>query len=221
MPVRHYAKKVGESTREVILKKANEIINRTGVVDFRIEALATALNLSPGNITYHFPKKDDIISAIWQNYLSEIEVMAEEVVTPLLDIKQLFLLCRNLSVKTLSYVGVVVHYYGDIGVLIRDNEFYNAQVQTARTSLFAVYNVLAINGLMRPIEDPILKELTLEAQLMPLRWWINHAMLKGDMDSAASRLDNYMAVSIYPLTPYLTPEGRSQFDSILKVIKSL
>ena len=51
------AKRAGTSTRELIIARANEIINRTGVDDLRIETLAQSLGLSHRNITYHSPKK--------------------------------------------------------------------------------------------------------------------------------------------------------------------
>jgi len=218
-PSRHYSKQSGSSTREVILQKANEIINRTGVVDFRIEALATALNLSPGNITYHFPKKEDIISSIWNKYISEMKNMEEQALTPLLDIKQLFLLCRGLAVKTVAYMGVAAHYYGDIGVLIRDNQEYNDHLAVVRKAMFESYDILHNNGYLSAISDPIMKNLTFEAQYMPLRWWINSAMIGADVDAIAGKLDSYIGMSLYPLIPHLTKEGRGQLYNILNVLK--
>lgn len=110
------ARRAGTSTRELIIASANKIINRTGVVDFRIETLAQSLSLSPGNITYHFPKKEDIIAAIWEEYMAIMRDATAEMITPLLDIKQLFLYFRTAAAKAINYVGVTT-YYSAIWVL--------------------------------------------------------------------------------------------------------
>lgn len=216
---RHYVKKTGVSTRDVILQKACEIINNTGVVDFRIEALATALNLSPGNITYHFPKKEDIISAIWEQYIDNLADLTTQMITPLLDIKQLFLFHRTSAVRTLTFVGVVVYYYGDVGVLRRDNEYYNNQTALARKVIHTSYEILHKNGYMNEIEDQEMLELTFQSQFMMLRWWINHAMIEGDVNNIKNKIDEYITMSFFPLAPYLTDKGRRQFESILNVLQ--
>lgn len=218
---RSYNRKSGVSTRDVILEKASQIINQTGVVDFRIEALATSLNLSPGNITYHFPKKEDIISSIWDSYISSMIPTAEQMLTPLLDIKQMFLSYRNAAIKTLDHLGVTVYHYGDMGMLRNSNDIYAKHTVLAREMMFESYRILERNGYMKAIGDPILSELAFEAQFTTLRWWYNHAMSNStDTAQVARSLDRYIAMSIYPLLPYMTEKGLDQFESILGVVLS-
>lgn len=217
---RSYNRKSGVSTRDVILEKASEIINRTGVVDFRIEALASSLELSPGNITYHFPKKEDIITSIWDNYITSVTRTPDLMLTPLLDIKQLFLSYRTAALKTIEHLGVAVYHFGDMGMLRDANKKYIQQTKNAKDMVFESYRILAHNGYIKPIEDPILLELTFEAQFTTLRWWYNHAMSNvADTSLVVNSLDQYIAMSIYPLFPFLTEKGMGQFESILDVLK--
>ena len=81
------------STREMILRRSLELINARGMVDFRIDTLAQSLGLSPGNITYHFSRKEDICVALWEQYLEDYGQVVRSLTT-LLDMKQLFLLNR-------------------------------------------------------------------------------------------------------------------------------
>lgn len=213
------ARKVGTSTRELIISSACEIINHTGVVDFRIETLAQSLALSPGNITYHFPKKEDIVAAIWQEYCSQYSDSSEELITPLLDIKQLFLFLRARSAKTLPYVGVATYYFGDMGALVRNYELFNAGITRLRALLFECYDTLRENGYMTEIADPDIKELTFKSQFILLGWWINHALTKFSHQEIGSHMDRYIAMSLIPLAPYLTPLGKQQLDSIVNFTK--
>lgn len=213
------AKRAGTSTRELIIASANEIINRTGVVDFRIETLASSLSLSPGNITYHFPKKEDIIAAIWEEYLAVLRDTTEEMITPLLDIKQLFLYFRTAAAKAISYVGVTTYYFGDMGALLRENEAFRRQIERGRDLVFAGYDTLVENGYMKPIENPEIKELTFDSQMTMLRWWINHALTKYPEQDLPAVMDKYIALSLLQLVPYLTEAGKRQFASIVNLIK--
>ena len=59
------------TTRETILKRALELFNQRSIESVGIRELATDLNIRPGNITYYFPKKEDILVELAQQ-LSEL-----------------------------------------------------------------------------------------------------------------------------------------------------
>lgn len=216
---RTYTKKSGISTRDVILDKASQIINRTGVVDFRIEALATSLDLSPGNITYHFPKKEDIVNSIWDQYISNVTSITDQLLTPLLDIKQLFLFHRSSAIKAVEKLGVTVYFYGDMGILMQENEIYMKHVKDARDLFYESYKILIRNGYLKNIESEMMKNLTFESQFLVLRWWFNHAMNNtASTEEITALTDKYMVMALYPLVPYMTEKGKHQFESILEVL---
>ncbi|ADY55870.1 transcriptional regulator, TetR family [Syntrophobotulus glycolicus DSM 8271] len=52
--------------KERILNKALELFNTYGYESVKMRDISSSLNISPGNLTYHFKKKDDIIYAIIQ-----------------------------------------------------------------------------------------------------------------------------------------------------------
>ncbi len=47
-----------------ILDKSMEMFNQDGVIRVTVQNIAEALSISPGNVTYHFKKKVDIVHAI-------------------------------------------------------------------------------------------------------------------------------------------------------------
>jgi AcrR family transcriptional regulator len=50
--------------KDKILNKALELFNTFGYESVTMRDIAGALKISPGNLTYHFKKKDDLIYAI-------------------------------------------------------------------------------------------------------------------------------------------------------------
>lgn len=209
----------GHSTRELIIAMANEVINRTGIVDFRIETVARALNLSPGNITYHFPRKEDIIAAIWEQYETIMRTTLSEIITPFLDIKQLYLYFRVVASKAIAYIGVTSYYFGDIGVLRREHPAFSRWLDSNRVWMYDCYDRLARNGCLRPIEDPRLRELIFASQTTLLRWWIDNAYARSGSEHLEASMDRYIYLSLMQFQPYLTDEGKRQLRNISNQIK--
>lgn len=57
---------MSEDLKGKILNKALELFNTYGYESVKMRDISGALNISPGNLTYHYKKKDDIIYAIVQ-----------------------------------------------------------------------------------------------------------------------------------------------------------
>jgi AcrR family transcriptional regulator len=63
-------------TRDRIVARSIALFNRKGLRDVPIERIANDLKLSPGNVTYHFPRKHQLIAAT-------LEVMQQHLRTAL------------------------------------------------------------------------------------------------------------------------------------------
>lgn len=55
-------------TQHKILNKALALYNQYGYNDVGVRQIARALRISPGNLSYHFSKKEDIFLALLQQY---------------------------------------------------------------------------------------------------------------------------------------------------------
>lgn len=55
-----------------ILDQSTKMFNEKGVVGVTVQSIGKALSISPGNITYHFKKKTDIIHAIIDRLETEL-----------------------------------------------------------------------------------------------------------------------------------------------------
>lgn len=207
------------STREIILRRSLELINTKGMVDFRIDTLATSLGLSPGNITYHFSRKEDICVALWEQYLEEYGKVVRSLTT-LLDIKQLFLLNRiniNLNYK---YRGVVVFRSADLGAMKRDQEAGRVNEDEHFAIARRVMVLLGQNGYLdKNATEEIIEGSHIYHYIM-MRWCINFAYQAYTPDEVESKLDYLALMSLHALYPTLSQKGRDEFAEILTKVSS-
>jgi hypothetical protein len=61
MPNRIPLQRSGKNTRTRIVERSIALFNRGGLQNVAIEQIASDLQISPGNLTYHFKRKRDLI----------------------------------------------------------------------------------------------------------------------------------------------------------------
>ena len=62
------AKKAPRRTAERILGTTLELFNRFGEPNVSTTTISAELNISPGNLYYHFPSKDELINTLFDQY---------------------------------------------------------------------------------------------------------------------------------------------------------
>src|SRR5450830_1693195 len=65
--------KVPRRTRERILELSLRLFNEFGEPNITTTVIAEEMNISPGNLYYHFRNKDDIVNSIFVQFEAEIE----------------------------------------------------------------------------------------------------------------------------------------------------
>ena len=69
--------KSSQLTKANILQKAVEVFNEKGTAEVSMNSLAKALDISPGNLQYHYRSKKDLIRAILEEMFKEFDVIYE------------------------------------------------------------------------------------------------------------------------------------------------
>ncbi|MEG1634559.1 MAG: TetR/AcrR family transcriptional regulator [Rikenellaceae bacterium] len=204
------------STKEVILRKSLEMINQGGMMDFRIDVLALSLNLSPGNITYHFAKKEDISVLLWQQFLVRFDKTLS-CVSHILDIKQTFLVFRELALVIYDLRGVVMFVGADSRV-IKDKSYNVVDFYDITKNLFkSIGDLLYRNGyLYQPPKDNHI----MAYQTIMLRWWINKAIIKNGtkIETKDQIINHNSLLMLFSIYGQMNDKAKTEFEYIAKKV---
>lgn len=207
------------STREMILHRSLEIINAKGMVDFRIDTLSTSLGLSPGNITYHFSRKEDICVALWELYLDESKGV-ECSLTSLLDIKQLYLLNRVYINLNYKYRGVIIFRNADLGAMTRDIKYGRVNDENHLANSRQIMILLDRNGYLdKSITADVVEAIHTYSYIMK-RWCLNFAYQAYTQKELTSKLDYLALLSLHALYSTFSEKGCSEFAEILTTVST-
>lgn len=211
--------KKAASTKSMILEKATEIINSNGVIDFRIDSLSTMLNLSPGNITYHFPKKEDIITTIWQQCFEEIQNSSGSYVTPLMDIKQLYIYYKFTILTLYKYRGIVCYKLGDMGAIKNMNEDETNFFNDWNNKFNSIIKILETNGYVEKPKEEYVSALVAQSSFVNIFWSIHSTATNNILNQDGA--DKFAAVAIFQLFPILTEVGKKELKNVYEIINKI
>jgi AcrR family transcriptional regulator len=71
------ARKAPRRTAERILETALDLFNRFGEPNVSTTVVSAELNISPGNLYYHYPAKDELINALFDRYERAVSELLE------------------------------------------------------------------------------------------------------------------------------------------------
>lgn len=189
------------STRDQILSTARRLFNERGYARVTMRALADALGISVGNVTYHFARKQDIVAALMDGTFEEAPAGGE--------------------ITSLEGVNALLSYMLDSltrnAFFFLDEEFSESARHLEhhvclRSRLTDGLNALAGAGLFLPSFTPETCRTLVTLLMMSHMTWL-HQTVRGPalyaMDKAA-----FLRAQWTALAPYLSPAGLEAYAQI-------
>jgi AcrR family transcriptional regulator len=203
-------------TAERILAVALELFNRFGERNVSTTVISAELGISPGNLYYHYPAKDELINTLFGRFetgLSALLRAADDVT----NVEDAWLVFHMLFEHIWHYRFL----YRDLNDLLSKNRHLETQFQLVlKNKAQAVERVLAGLGAgsaMR-IEAPELQPVA-TAMVVVLTYWLSfeyvrdpRRALEPQAAGAALMRGAFHVLSL--LTPYLEPDQRAHLNAL-------
>jgi len=206
-------------TRERILETALALFNRLGEPHVTTGDIADELNISPGNLYYHFRNKDDIIGELYAALEAKIAPLTAVPPDRTANADDLWLLFHLLFERMWEYR----FFYRDLDEITSRNRkiaqrFADFNRRGERT-VIELCNELVVAGAMRATE----REIAALAQnvLMVATYWMSWQRISGRMpvrDEADATPDDRLTRAAYQvmalIAPYLEGEARALIEGL-------
>ncbi len=200
-----------KGTKQNILRAARILLNERGVSNVSQRLISEHIAISPGNLTYHFKKRSDLLEALYFEYAHEIEDLFKQV-----EKQDVNLINLSNFVKSLSKIGFENRFFTvDFVQIIKENtkiKKHHQGLTKQRQTLFEnILQKLTDQGLMRSEEWPDEYKLLLMRLALLSDYWLIYVGTNGDevlLKHTRIQTDLFMQ-SIYP---YLTESGKKELE---------
>jgi AcrR family transcriptional regulator len=196
-------------TRERILETGLALMNREGEPHVTTADIADEMNISPGNLYYHFRNKDDIIGELYAAY--------ERGIAPLLaappdaEVEDLWFLLHVLFERMHEYRFL----YRDLDEITSRNRKLATQVadllRRLESTVLELSQSLVRSGRMRASERE-LRALAANATLVSTYWMSWQRVRGAGRDDMNLTVAAYQALALF--APFLTGDGRALIERL-------
>lgn len=212
------AKKPPRRTAERILEVTLELFNRFGEPNVSTTLISAELNISPGNLYYHYPAKDELINSLFDRYehaLNELLHAADGV----RDVEDAWFFLHSLFELIWQYRFL----YRDLNDLLSKNRRLETHFQSVlKNKTRAITDLLG--GMVRAGAvqiAPTEVEVTATGMVVLLTYWLSFEYVRDprralEPSQAQRALLRGAHQVLNLLAPYLEPAQRAHFLGLVQ-----
>jgi len=199
--------------KEKILNQALTLFNTEGVENITTRHIAKPLNISQGNLHYHYPNKNEVIEALFCQFQKKIEGSAKY------QPEQLFK-----KEQVLASIKVNFEVMWDYRFLFKNNEVVWRRIPAIKSKMIHLLNIkkheihqiiiqYQAAGIFRPdISDKQITYLT-DQFLFSISTWL---IAKEYVSSKKNTVDYFAKLTFRLWLPYLTKNDMQKWEALLK-----
>ncbi|HSN80249.1 MAG TPA: TetR/AcrR family transcriptional regulator [Rhodoferax sp.] len=204
-------KKAPRRTAERILEVTLTLFNRFGEPNVSTTLISAELNISPGNLYYHYPAKDELINALFDRFerpLNELLAAGDDV----RNVEDAWFFMHTLFELIWQYRFL----YRDLNDLLSKNRrlemHFQSILKNKTRSLKALLEGMRRGGALQIDSREI--EATATSMVVVLTYWLSFEYVRDprnalEEQNAQSALLNGAQHVLNLLAPYLEPDQRS------------
>ena len=214
--------KAPRQTAERILASALALFNRFGEPNVAATMVAADLGISPGNLYYHYPGKEDIVNHLFGQYQLDLQALLPAA-KDVKDLEDAWFFLHSMFELVWRYRFL----YRDLNDLLskyRQLEQALKQVLTDKHAAFlTLLGHLSDKGWL--MQNPTERESSATHMLVMLTWWLSyeyvrnprHALEDANAQGGVSRGAQQV---LGLLLPYLQAQPKSQLLALLQMYEA-
>lgn len=199
------------SRKQEIVKQAIILFNEKGFYNVSLKEIAKAMEISPGNITYHFPKKEDLLRVIQEQLIEEVsmEIMPQEEVINLAHLEKLYKRFYQNQRKYSFYFNNLLYIFKAFPEI---TQAYRVVTEKRLAEGRKLIQYFIHTERLIPEEEGIDYEVLLKSHWMLTVFWTGQAVVLGNLaDTSAEAQMKFLWALMFP---YFTEKGREEYRAL-------
>ena len=203
-------KKAPRRTAQRILEAALDLFNRFGEPNVSTTLVAAELGISPGNLSYHYPAKDELINRLYEDYQTELDALLHAS-KDVHDVEDAWFFIHSL-------VELIWHHrflYRDLNDLLSKNRHLETRFQHVLQQKAQAMRLL-LAGLRRAGQldiDARQVDALSHSMVVMLTYWLSYEYVRNPRQAlepghAQHALLRGAYYTLHLLAPYLLPAQR-------------
>lgn len=200
-------------TRDRILLTTLELFNLCGEPNTTTIDIANEMDISPGNLYYHFRNKDEIITELFAHYETSMNEVLEPPKESALEMLDYWMYVHLVFEKIWEYRFL----YRDLVSILERNERlqkrFNRIVDKMHEALRSVFGSMREQSQL-PIPDEDLDNLVINA-VITMTYWLNYQQIRSlGGQPEETNLDQGVHQVMTLISPYLPEEERETLAAV-------
>jgi AcrR family transcriptional regulator len=211
------AKKAPRRTAERILEVTLDLFNRFGEPNVSTTLISSELNISPGNLYYHYPAKDELVNALFNRYETALHELLDAA-PGVRDIEDAWFFMHTVFELVWAYRFL----YRDLNDLLSKNRLLETHVKDVLLHKTTAFRAL-LDGLNHSkilTMDASQREMTATHMVVMLTWWLSYEYVRDprhalEPQSAQQSLLKGAKHVLGFLSPYTAGEHQAHLAKLL------
>lgn len=205
-----------KNTKKNILDTSRMLFNKFGYSQVTIRMIAQKLNISSGNLNYHYKKREDILKALYFEMVAVFDKRVQQLDTTIITLKKIKEDATSSMIRMVDYR----FFWTDLYYLLSINDNIRTHFEQVRqdreNGYHFVFKTLENNQLLQPESYPNERQFLIKRMIDFSNTWLYASHLYRENSTDSKYVETQATILLSILFPYLTKTGKQEFLELME-----
>jgi len=203
-----------QNTKQKILQTALTLFNTNGLSKVTLRTIANHMQISQGNLNYHFKKREQLIEILYYQLVTNIDKRMMTLSTKDINLKTMYNICSVILKEFYNYRFILL----DFTQLMRSQPLIKSHYKKLslerKSQIIPLFLGLIEKKIIRPEKfDFEYENLYLRIQIIADFWMSSLSVQDAPIDRKITK--KYVLIIFENIYPYLTEKGIEEYNKLV------
>lgn len=201
------------NTKDRILITALDLFNANGMAKVTLRTIANKMDISQGNLNYHYKKREDIVEALYFQMVENINEAVNNSLQSQNHLEAFFGVSKTIMFTFYKYQFFLLDFVLIMREHKRIKQHYNTLIKQRELEFLSAVDMLKDAGLFRePLFSNEYDNLFKRFQILSDFWMSSVVVEQGKITK--DLVNQYAEIIYQSIFPYLTIKGQELYKSV-------